>query len=359
MDKDTLRRALEDGGLTSYQTDAYLALLSRGMASATEVAQAASVPSSQIYDVLRSLEKQGYVETLEQDTLHARPTDPAEVLEEIRERGERLVEAADEIEKRWQRPSLSEHHMTVFKRAETVLDRSREQVREADTAIEIACRPDQFEALADELADARNRGVVVKLSLYCDGDPRDVVDADLREHATEVRACYIPGPFLSIVDRTRTCYAPNERASEPFGLVFNDYILSFVFHWYFQSCHWLAWETVVGRHDLPMSYVNIQGFIHDAAPLFLSGATFEVTVEGRHLDTDEYFRKSGTVVDMTYQGRYRLEEPSLEDLAGETAILFEADGDRFMAGGWGAVYEDIEARLIHVEGITFPLDTGG
>lgn len=37
MDRDTLRRALEEGGLTVYQTDAYLTLLDRGMASATAV----------------------------------------------------------------------------------------------------------------------------------------------------------------------------------------------------------------------------------------------------------------------------------------------------------------------------------
>ncbi|MCW8172458.1 hypothetical protein D8S78_07965 [Natrialba swarupiae] len=58
MDRSRLRTALEEG-LTSYQTDAYLTLLDRGMASVTEVANNSSIPSSQIYDVLRALEDKG------------------------------------------------------------------------------------------------------------------------------------------------------------------------------------------------------------------------------------------------------------------------------------------------------------
>jgi sugar-specific transcriptional regulator TrmB len=134
MDRDTLREALEEGGLTAYQTDAYLTLLHRGMASATEVASYSSVPTSKIYDVLRTLEDRGYIETFEQDTLHARPVDPQDVLEDLRG-GNLLVEAADEIEKRWQRPAMSDHHMTVFKSDDTVLGRAEEQIREAETGV--------------------------------------------------------------------------------------------------------------------------------------------------------------------------------------------------------------------------------
>lgn len=356
MDSETLRRALEEGGFTSSQTDAYLTLLDRGTASATEVARECAVPSSQIYDVLRSLEEEGYVETLEQDTLQARATDPAAVLEDLREKGTRLVEAADEIEERWQRPAPSEHHMTVFKRAETVIDRAEARIREAETAIELVCRIDQFQALKETLRACRERGVVVKLSLYCTEDPDDLVDVDLRDYASEVRACFIPGPFLSVVDRTKTCYAPNDRASEPFGLVFNDYLLSFVFHWYFQSCHWATWDPIVGRHELPISYVTIKGFVRDVAPLFLDGASIEVTVEGRDIETGNAVTTSGTVVDMIYPGRYSHREPSYEDLAGETALLLESDGDRYTVGGWGAVYEDVEARTLHLENVVFDLD---
>ena len=48
-------------GLNIYEAKAWLALLSRGAASAGEIAQISSVPRSRTYDVLESLEKQGFV----------------------------------------------------------------------------------------------------------------------------------------------------------------------------------------------------------------------------------------------------------------------------------------------------------
>lgn len=357
MDRDTLRRALEEGGLTAYETDAYLTLLNRGMASATEVASYSSVPSSQIYDALRSLEEEGYVETFEQDTLHARPADPADVLEDLRERGQLLVDAADEIEERWQQPTMSEHHMTVFKSADTVIGRAEEGIRNAETAVELSCRPAQFERLKDALAAARSRGVVVKVVVDCDEDPGDLFDEDLSLYASEVRACYIPGPFLAVIDHSKTCYTPNDRASEQFGLVFEDAILSFIFHWFFQMCLWSLWDPVVPRHDLPVTYVSIQGFIRDAAPLFLDGAAIDVTVEGWDPQTGEERTVSGTVADLVYPGRYRNEVPSYEVLGGRAAVVVDAGDGVLTVGGWGAVFEDVAAELVTLESVRVPDST--
>ena len=47
-------------GLNVYETKVWLALLSKGIASAGEVAELSSVPRSRTYDVLESLEKQGF-----------------------------------------------------------------------------------------------------------------------------------------------------------------------------------------------------------------------------------------------------------------------------------------------------------
>lgn len=358
MDRDTLRRALEEGGLTVYQTDAYLTLLDRGMASATAVANNSSVPTSKIYDVLRTLEEKGYIETFEQDTLHARPVDPQDVLEDLRERGTLLVEAADEIEERWQRPAMSEHHMTVFKSEDTVIGRAREQIGEAETAVEVACQVDQFERLKPVLRDARERDVVVKVAIDCDRDPDELFDEDLRPYASEVRACYIPGPFVAIVDYTKTCYTPNTRASEPFGLVFDDPILSFIFHWFFQFCLWVIWEPIQPRHDLPITYVNVHGFIHDAAPLFLDDAVLTVTVTGREPGTNEERTITGSVTELMYPGRYQNEVPSYEVLGGKAAMEVTTPDGVFTVGGWSAVFEDIAAELVTVENISFSNSLG-
>src|SRR3989338_11696495 len=47
-------------GLNIYETKVWLALLTKGVASAGEIAEISDVPRSRTYDVLESLEKQGF-----------------------------------------------------------------------------------------------------------------------------------------------------------------------------------------------------------------------------------------------------------------------------------------------------------
>lgn len=52
---------LNEMGLSEYESRAYLALLQSGLSTATEIADAADVPQSRVYDVLDSLEDKGFV----------------------------------------------------------------------------------------------------------------------------------------------------------------------------------------------------------------------------------------------------------------------------------------------------------
>jgi len=47
--------------LNIYETKVWLALLSKGISSAGEIAEISGVPRSRTYDVLESLEKRGFV----------------------------------------------------------------------------------------------------------------------------------------------------------------------------------------------------------------------------------------------------------------------------------------------------------
>lgn len=55
------RTILEGLGLTKYETDAYLALVPRGVADARTICRAADVPTSKIYDAMARLEAMGLV----------------------------------------------------------------------------------------------------------------------------------------------------------------------------------------------------------------------------------------------------------------------------------------------------------
>ncbi|MBS3072022.1 TrmB family transcriptional regulator [Candidatus Pacearchaeota archaeon] len=57
---DLVRRIKEYFNLNIYETKVWLALLSKGIASAGEIAEISGVPRSRTYDVLESLEKAGF-----------------------------------------------------------------------------------------------------------------------------------------------------------------------------------------------------------------------------------------------------------------------------------------------------------
>jgi hypothetical protein len=268
-----------------------------------------------------------------------------------------MDDAADEIEDRWQQPALSEHKVSVVKHEDTVVDRARQAIREADNSIALSATVDQFNALNAALRDAHERDVIVRAAVYPDEDLEDGLgDIELSETVTELRVCQIPGPLLVISDRTNTCFTPNDWANRPFGVLIEDYILAFIFHWYFQTCLWALWEPLYADDELPLTYVTIEDFVRDVAPMYQDGADIGVTVYGTWVDTEESCLLEGTVDNLVYTDAHRTSgQPSYEQLAGKAAMELDAgDGDeRYSVGGWGAVFEDIEAVRIDLEAISF------
>jgi len=57
------KRAMRELGLTNYEAQAYTSLLELGPMPAGRISQSAYVPYSKIYEVLRSLESKGWIET--------------------------------------------------------------------------------------------------------------------------------------------------------------------------------------------------------------------------------------------------------------------------------------------------------
>src|SRR5512146_1860333 len=60
MKQELVKQIREYFNLNIYETKVWVALLSKGIASAGEVAELSGVPRSRTYDVLESLEKRGF-----------------------------------------------------------------------------------------------------------------------------------------------------------------------------------------------------------------------------------------------------------------------------------------------------------
>lgn len=353
MNRDEIREGLEQAGLSKYQADAFLTLLEQGVSPAVDVAKNCSVPTPRIYDVLKDLERMGYVETVDRDTLHARARNPVDVIEELHERSERLADTASEIEDRWERSPLGEHEVNVLRRADAAVDHAKDLIRDADTVVDVAATDAELLGLENALADVDD-DVHVRASVYfTEHDPASVDAYSAIDVVTELRERTVPGPLLVIVDRTAACFSPTTRLPDPYGLVLNDDIISFVFQWYFQTCLWSVWEPVSDRRSFPLEYVSLDEFIRDVFPLWRDGAAITATVHGIDTESGDARTVTGTVTDITYTGMDVTNDcpPTVGQLAGRSLVGLSTADRTYRVGSWGALFEEIEARRIVLESI--------
>ena len=93
--QDLVKRIKEYFNLNIYETKVWLALLSKGIASAKEVADISGVPRSRTYDVLESLEKRGFAITRIGKPVKYISVKPTEVIEKMKM--ETMQEAQEKV----------------------------------------------------------------------------------------------------------------------------------------------------------------------------------------------------------------------------------------------------------------------
>lgn len=356
MDRAALTATLEDAGLSPYQADAYVTVLELGAAPVTRIAEASGVPDPRIYDVLRDLEGSGYIETYKQESLYARANSLDAITEDLRTRASRFTAATEEIERRWNEPSVEQSTVSIVSRFETVIKNADEFIREAETQVNVSLGVEHFERLRPALRDATDRGVHVNLSIHTpDGGTESLPDADaLAEVCSEARHRRLPSPFVAIVDRTKTCFAPHMGSANEYGVLVDDRTHSYVFHWYFLTTQWDTWEPIYTALDdePPIHYIDIRYCVRDVAPLLADGATVRVRVEGTDTATGDDRVVVGVISDVVVTGP--ADAADIETVAsygGRVSLIVETDEGPIEVGGWGAMVEAVEAHRITVEGI--------
>ena len=356
MDDDELTAILEDAGLSPYQAEAYVTLLEMGTAAATDIADRCNVPDPRIYDVLRDLETKGYIETFQQDSLSARAHNPEGVLEDLRSRSNRYLDAASSIEDRWNKPEMRDHEVSIVKRFETVLNRAHDLIATAENEIQLGVSTGQFYDLEAELRRAHDRGVNIKLTICSTGEIPSY--EELEGCCTEARHRDIPAPFLVLVDRQWTCFAPHRRSINEYGVIVHDRTQTYVFHWFFRTCLWEIWDTVFTERspETPTTYIDLRQAVRDIEPLLEEGAIISASVVGYETDTKNTVELSGTITDVDYTGKEmgRKDPVPLTQLAGRVSVTLEtADGETYDIGDWGALLEAVEATEITITDIRY------
>jgi sugar-specific transcriptional regulator TrmB len=95
MKQELVKRIKEYFNLNIYETKVWLALLSKGIASAGEVAELSGVPRSRTYDVLESLEKRGFAITKIGKPVKYIAVKPTEIVEKMKSK--LLAEAQEKV----------------------------------------------------------------------------------------------------------------------------------------------------------------------------------------------------------------------------------------------------------------------
>ena len=356
MERAELSETLEEAGLSPYQADAYVTVLELGAAPVTRVADASGVPDPRIYDVLRDLESTGYIETYERESLYARANDLDAIVDDLNSRANRFAAATEEIERRWNEPSVEQSTVSIVTRFETVIKNADEFIRGAESQVNVSVAVDDFEQLRPALRDATERGVRVNLSIHTPEDEASALpDPEaLSDVCSEARHRRLPSPFAVIVDRTKTCFAPHAGSTNEYGVLVDDRTHTYVFHWYFLTTQWDTWEPIYSSigDEPPIEYVDIRYCVRDVAPLVRDGATVRVRIEGTDTESGAKRTVEGKLSEILVTGPENAADVDvIASYGGQVALVVETDEGPVEVGGWGAMVEDIEAHRITVVGV--------
>lgn len=166
MDDEAAVAGLERLGLTNYEARVFLALQKLGSGTASEVAEVADVPRSQVYGAADRLDERGLVETRQSTPTAYRPVslDQARtrLLDELQETGTRTFEYLETVSESRDADEQTEAIWLVDGEA-AITSRTVELVASAEQRLLLGTdRPAHVaEPVGPELVDAAARGVEV------------------------------------------------------------------------------------------------------------------------------------------------------------------------------------------------------
>jgi sugar-specific transcriptional regulator TrmB len=163
---DRLVEALQAFGFTAYEAKAYRALLGlSGPANGYEVARAAGVPTSKIYETLKRLAEKGAVMVSDSDPVTYAPVPHRDLTARLRERAEaRLAAVESELAAI---PPRGEGGLTwAVAGDDNLLDLMRRVIDRAERSVFAALWDAELPRLAPSLEAAHARGVELQVAVY-------------------------------------------------------------------------------------------------------------------------------------------------------------------------------------------------
>lgn len=206
--------------LNIYETKVWMALLSKGVASAGEIAEMSNVPRSRTYDVLESLEKQGFAIMKLGKPVKYLAVNPSVVLEKlknniVKEAEDRAVELSKVKATEDFKQLLSLHNVGMspiqstdlsglIKGRSNTYSHLKNLVSEAKDEVLLMTTPSALSRkkfLKQSLDKLSKKGVKVKIAINCGEEElknfeKEFPNAEIRATPVESRFCIVDGKDL-------------------------------------------------------------------------------------------------------------------------------------------------------------------
>jgi len=237
--QELVKRIKDYFNLNIYETKVWLALLSKGVASAREVADLSGVPRSRTYDVLESLEKRGFAITKVGKPVKYISVKPTEILEKMKsnvmqEANER-VKAFATLKETPEYLELEQLHnvgispikshdiagslkgrASVISRLRELLENSKEEVLICTTALDFE---DKSRVLGPVLEKLTKSDVKIKVALAGELDKIKKINSKFNIKAKQIDS----NARLFMVDKKEAIFIVTpETSDEEMGVWFNS-----------------------------------------------------------------------------------------------------------------------------------------
>lgn len=350
LEVERLTERLQELGLTEYQSRGYIAAVELGDARPSKIVEESGVPQARIYDVIDDLSEMGLVEIHEKSggkTVAAPAPDVA--LDAYKERhvgefAETIESVSSELEKTHQREQTTAGSVTVLSHDESSNRHMRRAIEQAEWWIALSLTPERYGQLEDEILDALDRGVTVRL-VVTTSDFGESVTAEDYPADLIIRSRKL-SDLLVATDRSYGVYSGEIPTSEgrSYHVVTNQNLV-LQFQQYYEQI-WTSSRTVQEPHSLPRRYLDPWRAILDLQTEFDNGEPLEARVVGHETGSRVGGTWTGTVVDYELEGPidadYKVSVPV------KASLLLDVDGDRLSVGGWKATVEDVAAEGLEI-----------
>lgn len=208
--------------LNIYETKVWLALLSKGISSAGEIAEISGVPRSRTYDVLESLEKRGFVIQKLGKPVKYIAVKPEIVIEKLKnnttQHAEEKIKTLSGLKDTAEYRELSELHKTgvdpiknhelstsikgrsnLYVQMKSVMESAERSVYLTSSAYELATKAKMFK---DVFVKLKKRKVDIKVMV---GDDEDEAKKLSKKFGVEIKSKPIHARFV-IADRTELIF---------------------------------------------------------------------------------------------------------------------------------------------------------